>query len=99
MTTMQAVSLSGLSQDHDAKQPRTIREIQAIALEIRRVWPNVHYSAEPYLVAMTRMFTVNDHYGFESGRDILTRFLANAKTWRGEDARRLKAEIKALLGR
>lgn len=77
-------------------QPRTIREI---AIDIRQNWPKVYYGAEPYLTAMSHLYTVNDRYGFDSARSILEYFLANASTFRGEDARRLKAEIKALLGR
>lgn len=90
---MQAVSLSGLSQD---RHTRTIREI---AIDIRQHWPKVYYGAEPYLAAMSYLYTINDRYGYDSARSILEYFLANASTFRGEDARRLKAEIKALLGR
>lgn len=77
-------------------QPRTIREI---AIDIRQHWPKVYYGAEPYLTAMFHLYTVNNRYGLDSARSILEYFLANATTWRGEDARRLKQEIKGLLGR
>lgn len=90
---MNAVSLSGLSQ---GRHTRTIREI---AIDIRQHWPKVYYGAEPYLYAMSTLQTVKDYYGLDSARSILEYFLANATTFRGEDARRLKAEIKALLGR
>lgn len=73
---------------------RTIREI---AIDIRQHWPNVYYGAEPYLYAMSYLHTINDKYGYDSARSILEYFLANANTFRGEDARRLKAEIKSLL--
>jgi hypothetical protein len=40
---------------------------------------------------------VTDAYGYDNGRSIVMYFLANANTWRGETARRVKAELKALL--
>lgn len=77
-------------------QPRPIREI---AIDIRQHWPKVYYGAEPYLAAMFELCNITDNYYQDSARSILEYFLANATTFRGEDARRLKAEIKALLGR
>jgi hypothetical protein len=43
------------------------------------------------------MTSVNDNVLFDSGRDIILRFLGNASTWRGEDAKRIKAELKEML--
>jgi hypothetical protein len=77
------------------QQPkRTIREIAA---DIRRTWKNVWFGAVPYLEAMETLNTMQDHYGLDDAEYILQYFLANANTWRGEDARRIKAEIKALI--
>jgi hypothetical protein len=75
------------------------RTIRAIALDVKANWPKPFYGAVPYLDAMSTLQTVKDYYGLDSARSILEYFLANATTFRGEDARRLKAEIKALLGR
>ena len=36
----------------------------------------------------------NARYLFETAEDIVTYFLANATTFRGEDAKRIKAELK-----
>lgn len=93
MTTKQFVSLSGLSQQHHA-QPRLIHEI---ARDIRLHWTNVYYGAEPYLAAMETLYNIKDSYGLDSAESIITYFLANAGGFRGEHARRLKAELKALL--
>ena len=76
------------------KQPRLIHEI---ARDIRLHWANVYYGAEPYLAAMETIYNIKDSYGLDSAESIITYFLANAGGFRGEHARRLKAELKALL--
>ncbi len=44
------------------------------------------------------MSDLDDNYGYDDARTILVYFLANAGTWRGPEARRIKAEIKQLAG-
>lgn len=73
------------------------RPLCAIAEEISQTWPNVNYAAEPYLRAMRSLVRVSDSYGYEDGRSVVLYFLSNASTWRGDDARRIKAELKALV--
>ena len=73
---------------------RTIREI---AQEIRKDWHPIHFAARPYVDSMLQLETVTDRYGFDDARGILLYFLGNASSWRGETARRIKAEIKAML--
>ena len=74
------------------------RPLNIIAHEIRRKWlPKVNYAAEPYLAAMLSMTCVKAHYYMDDGASIVRYFLANASTFRGADARRLKAELKAML--
>jgi hypothetical protein len=75
----------------------TNRPIYAIAADIKRSWPKVNYAAKPHLDAMFSLGTIHDAYYMDSGKDIVLRFLANASTFRGEDAKRLKAELKALV--
>ena len=72
------------------------RSLSTIAREIYRTWPKVNYAAKPYLDAMATLDSVNDSYYCDSGKSIVLYFLANAGTWRGEDAKRIKAELKAL---
>lgn len=74
----------------------TTRPLYQIASEIRRDWTKVNYAAKPYLEAMGGMSSAQDSYGWDSGREIVLRFLCNAGTWRGETAKRIKAELKAL---
>ena len=77
-----------------AAEPRTLR---TIANEIRRDWVKVNYAALPYLQAMANLNTVRDDYGCDSGKSIVLYFLGNATSWRGETARRIKAELKGML--
>jgi len=73
------------------------RSLSFIGDEIRMYWPNPYFGAVPYIHAMQSLSDVKDAYGAESGRSIVRYFLANAKTWRGEHARRIKAELKDML--
>lgn len=73
------------------------RRIAEIELEIRQDWKNVQYSALAYLNAMMVLGDINSSYGYDSAREIVTRFLCNASTWRGENARRIKKELKDML--
>jgi hypothetical protein len=73
-----------------------MRELYKIAQEIRKEWPNANYAAVPYLEAMRSMASVNDTYGLDDGKTIVLYFLANAGTWRGEAAKRIKAELREI---
>ena len=73
------------------------RQLYEIAREIRKTWTKVSPYAEPYLEAMQSLNSINDNYYFDSGKSIVLYFLSNANTWRGEDARRIKAELKEML--
>lgn len=72
------------------------RSIRSIALDIRKEWAKVNYAAKPYLDAMLELDTINDKYGFDNARSIILYFLSNASSFRGERAKALKAELKAL---
>lgn len=73
------------------------RPLTAIAFDIRVAWPKVNFAAKPYLDAMSGLNKITDDYGADSGKSIVLYFLANANSFRGEEARRLKAELKAML--
>lgn len=70
------------------------RPISVIAREIKREWKNVYFGAVPYLDAMLSLTDKNSQYGWDSAASIVNYFLANAQTFRGEAAKRLKAELK-----
>ena len=76
----------------------TTRPLSTIANEIARSWAKPYFGAVPYIAAMRTLGSIEEDYHYESGKSIVLYFLANAGTWRGEDARRIKAELKALAG-
>lgn len=73
------------------------RPIYQIADEIRNDWRPVNYAAKPYLDAMSSLDKITDKYGMDSGRSIVAYFLANASQWKGETAKAVKLELKAML--
>jgi len=73
------------------------RSVSKIAYEIRQVWKAPYFGAVPYLHAMCALESVRDNYGSVSGRSAVLYFLFHATSWRGPDARRIKAELKELL--
>jgi len=46
---------------------------------------------------MRQLESVNDDYGYDSGKSVVLYFLSNAATFKGEAAKLLKAELKAAL--
>lgn len=77
--------------------PATPRPLWVIARDIRAHWPKVYFGAVPYLQAMHSLESIADHYGEDSAKSVVLYFLSNASTWRGTDARRIKAELKAMV--
>ena len=73
------------------------RPLYEIAKEIKKDWKNVYFGAKPYLDAMATLDKVSDNYGWDSGKSIVNYFLSNASTWRGDTAKRIKAELKAMV--
>ena len=73
------------------------RPLYAIAIDIRAHWPKPYFGAVPYINAMRSVASINEPYGVESARGLVLYFLANAGSWRGEHAKRIKAELKGML--
>jgi hypothetical protein len=90
-------ALGKLPKKETPKEPRPLYEI---AREINRDWSRkgkgVYFGAVPYLRAMGTLDKIGDSYGYDSGVSIVLYFLANAGTWRGETARRVKKELNAM---
>jgi hypothetical protein len=82
----------------NTQQNNTPRSLRTIQQEIRANWPNVNFAAKPYLDAMWHLDTMKDYYYNDDAKSIVLYFLANAGTWRGEVAKRIKAELKAMAG-
>ena len=85
-----------IGSDHS---PPAGRSVRAIARDIVAHWPKPYFGAVPYIRAMSALERPEDAYGFDSGREIIGRFLCNASAWRGPAARYIKAELKAMIGR
>ena len=73
------------------------RKIRDIAYEISDDWKKVNYAAKPYLQAMYSLNSIDDMYMMDSARSVVAYFLANAGTWRGEVAKRVKKELKQMI--
>ncbi len=73
------------------------RALHTIAADVARHWPNVNFAAKPYLRAMSEMDDIGDAYFYDSGASVVRYFLSNARSWRGADAKRIKAELKGML--
>lgn len=73
------------------------RPLYAIAKEIKADWTKVYFGAVPYLDAMGGLDKITDYFFLDPADSIVRYFLGNANTWRGETARRVKAELKAML--
>ena len=82
-----------ISDKPTAPEPRPLHQI---AFDIRMHWPKVNFAAQPYLDALRDLDSIDDMYICDTGRSIVAYFLSNATSWRGEDARRIKAELKAM---
>ncbi len=78
------------------KQQMT-RPIHMIAEEIRQDWKKPYFGAVPYLEAMQTLNSIQDNFYADSAKSVVLYFLANANTWRGEKARSIKAELKAMV--
>jgi hypothetical protein len=75
----------------------TQRSLSAIARDIRKHWPKVNFAAVPYLEAMGSLETIQDRFYSDDAKTIVIYFLGNATTWRGPEAKRIKAELNAML--
>lgn len=73
------------------------RTLSSIAREIKSKWQNPFYGAKPYIDAMLSIHSSDPDasYYYDDAKTIVAYFLANASTWRGEDARRIKKELKS----
>ncbi len=76
------------------KNAKTISEVAEV---IREDWKKVYFGAVPYLEAMFTLKTKNDNFGADSARSVVSYFLSNATTYRGEVAREAKKTLNKLI--
>lgn len=67
-----------------------------IRQDYRRQGKPVHYAAKPYVDAMSCLNSINDMYGADSAESVVLYALSNLSSWRGEKAREIKAELRAM---
>lgn len=76
------------------------RSLSAIAKEIRSDWGSqgkgVNYAAKPYLDAMSQLDSIGERFYEDDGKSVVLYFLSNAQSWRGEVAKRVKAELNLM---
>ncbi len=73
------------------------RKLFEIANEVKANWQTPSYTAKPYLDAMAQLTDITEKYGCDDATIIVIYFLSNAATWRGDVARRVKAELKGMV--
>ena len=73
------------------------RSLKAIAAEIRADWRPVSEYAEDQLQGLEACESLSSRWVMETGADAANGFLINAHHWRGPVARRVKAELRAML--
>ena len=78
-------------------QKNQVRPLYTIATEILKDWKKINFGARPYLMAMLTLNKISDAYGIDSAESIVSYFLSNAGTWRGETARNVKKELNSLI--
>lgn len=89
--------VTGAIERGEAVAVTEVRPLNVIAADIAQHWPKVNYAAKPYLDALFYLHSMTDTYVCDPADHIVRYFLANAGTWRGEDAKRIKAELKSML--
>ena len=81
----------------ETQSATAVRSLREIAREIRADWKRVYFGAVPYLDAMSVLDKVSDNFYADDAKSIVLYFLSNATTWKGDVARRVKAELKAMV--
>jgi hypothetical protein len=77
-----------------------MRDLNVIAAEIIDIInlnpkrPNYIAWSMPYLNGLLNCRSINDFFWMDSARDLVVYALSNLSAWKGDDARRLKAELK-----
>ena len=71
--------------------------ISKIAEFISQDWNNINFGAKPYLDAMKDLNKITDNYFEDYEKTIVLYFLANARTYKGENARQIKKYLNNLI--
>jgi len=83
---------------YSKETPEDLSTPAKVARLIKRDWTKVHYAAVPYLESMLSLNSIEDNDWHDSGKSVVLYFLNNARTYRGDNAVRYKAALKAMCG-
>jgi hypothetical protein len=82
----------------EVRDSKKVRPLYEIAHEIYKSWGSkMYFGAKPYVSAMMSLDKITAKYYLDGADMIVRYFLANASAWRGEDAKRIKAELRSML--
>lgn len=75
------------------------RTFAEIAQEIKHSWKNIYFGAKPYVEALLEIDSTDPKapYWCEDAQSMVCGFFGNCSSWRGEDAKRIKAELKSMI--
>jgi len=71
--------------------------VSEIAYAIAKDWQNISPYAKDYLNAMKEITDIDGNYYADSAKSVVLYFLANASSYRGENARAYKSLLKAMV--
>ena len=71
--------------------------VSEIAYAIAKDWTNISPYAADYLNAMKEITDIDGAYYADTAKSVVMYFLANASTYRGENARAYKSLLKAMV--
>jgi hypothetical protein len=71
--------------------------VSEIAHAIAKDWQNISPYAKDYLNAMKEITDINGSYYADNAKSVVLYFLANASSYRGENARAYKALLKDMV--
>lgn len=79
--------------------PRSLSEIARDIMKSQWYRSNSSIYARDYICAMLDLGSIDDQYGLDSGESVVLYALSNMATFKGEEARAIKLELKAHLSK
>jgi hypothetical protein len=75
-----------------------VRPLYEICNEIRKDWRPMPNYAKAHFEAIECATDISEMYGLDSVKSEVCYFLSSASTWKGDVARRIKIELKQMVG-
>jgi hypothetical protein len=74
-----------------------VRPLYEVAREIRKDWVNMPNYAMAHFEAFENANSINEMFFMDSVKSEVLYFLGSTQTWKGETAKRIKLELKAMV--